>query len=217
MTPQDTISGESGEETRRTAQVQTPGAGDATTARPADTDSRGQESTPIPTDAVFEILKNERRRMTLRYLLRRDEEVKIGELSEHIAAEENDTTPARLSSTERKRAYIGLYQCHLPKMDDYGVVAYNSDRGLIRLGPNVSQVEHLLDQPTTDRPWSQYYLALAAANATLFAGWLAAGVLVADSIARSVTVAVCALAVVSFVALSLVHHHWQPDRATTAH
>lgn len=46
---------------------------------------------------------------------------------------ENDTTVKRLSSDQRKRVYIGLYQCHLPKMDKLGVVEYDKNRGRIEL------------------------------------------------------------------------------------
>ncbi|PSP49506.1 hypothetical protein BRC67_10995 [Halobacteriales archaeon QH_3_68_24] len=72
----------------------------------------------LPLDQVFEILKNKRRRTVLRYLKGRDGPVALGDLAEEVAAVENDTPVAQVTSRERKCAYVGLYQCHLPKMDD---------------------------------------------------------------------------------------------------
>ncbi|MFB6358651.1 MAG: hypothetical protein ABEJ96_06540, partial [Thiohalorhabdaceae bacterium] len=52
----------------------------------------------------------------------------LGDLAEHIASIENDKPEVALSSTERKRVYVALYQCHLPKMDDIGVIDFDEDR-----------------------------------------------------------------------------------------
>ena len=62
-----------------------------------------------------------------------DNSASLGELAEHVAAKENDIDRSELSSTQRKRVYIGLYQCHLPKMDDLDVVDYDQDRGTVEL------------------------------------------------------------------------------------
>ena len=96
-------------------------------------DDRGPSEQELPLDVTFEILKNRRRRLVLDYLREADETVRIGELAEHIAAIENDIPVQQLNSQQRKRVYIGLYQCHLPKMDDAGVVDFNQDRGLVDL------------------------------------------------------------------------------------
>ena len=82
-------------------------------------------------DDLFHLLQNERRRRAVRYLLDEDESVDIGSIAEHIAALENDITVAELSSTQRKRVYVGLYQCHLPKLDEAGVVDYDKNRGTV--------------------------------------------------------------------------------------
>jgi hypothetical protein len=102
-----------------------------TTAAPSD--SSPDDSTDLPLDTVFEILKNRRRRDILQYLWNHDGTANIGELAEHIAALENDIDVAALSSSQRKRVYIGLYQCHLPKMDDADIVDFDKHRGTIEL------------------------------------------------------------------------------------
>ncbi|MFC3476430.1 DUF7344 domain-containing protein [Halobacterium litoreum] len=99
----------------------------------------------LPLDVTFEILKNRRRRLVLEYLRETEDTITIGELAEHIAAIENDTTVQQLNAQQRKRVYIGLYQCHLPKMDDAGVVDFNQDRGRIDPGPNVEPLYEYLN------------------------------------------------------------------------
>jgi len=127
------------------------------------------EPAPLPVDRVFELLKNQRRREVLRYLETADEEpVSLSDLAEHIAAIENDTTVQAISSSERKRVYVGLYQCHLPKMDDMNVVAFDQNRGTISLGPNAEQLEEFLDIDDDERPWSRYYAGLAVGGVGLY-------------------------------------------------
>lgn len=114
----------------------------------ASTDEAVREALPL--DVTFEILKNRRRRLVLEYIRDMEESTTIGELAEHIAAIENDTTVQQLNAQQRKRVYIGLYQCHLPKMDDAGVVEFNQDRGLIALGANVEPLYEYLDVARED-------------------------------------------------------------------
>jgi hypothetical protein len=121
----------------------------------------------LPLDQVFEILKNSRRRETLQYLRTHDGSATLSEVAEHIAALENDTTVQAISSTQRKRVYVGLYQCHLPKMDDIGVVDFDKNRGTIELKPVAEQLfEYLEDDDSRD--WHWLYLTIALAGAGLF-------------------------------------------------
>lgn len=115
---------------------------------------------PVSLDNVFEILKNQRRRYVLRFLEDREEPVSLSDLSEHVAARENDKSVDQLSSQERKRVYVGLYQCHLPKMDDMGFINFNKNRGVIELGPAApNAAKYLQDQETAEREWPRYYLS----------------------------------------------------------
>jgi len=102
------------------------------------------EAEKPPLDLVFGILKNSRRREVLEYLRRREEPIDIGDLAEHIAAIENETTPKELTSKQRKRVYVALYQCHLPKMDDAEVVDFDNDRGTVELGDDAIEFEAYL-------------------------------------------------------------------------
>ncbi|WP_418286651.1 DUF7344 domain-containing protein [Halorubrum sp. DTA46] len=89
---------------------------------------------------IFDLLKNRRRRMVIQYLREHDGYSDLNDLAEHIAAKENDITVRQLSSDQRKRVYIGLYQCHLPKMDSLGVISYEKNRGTIELQASVTQL-----------------------------------------------------------------------------
>lgn len=85
----------------------------------------------IETDQQFHLLSNERRRSVIQVV---DEYGSIGlsELAERVASKEYNKPVDRLDSQERKRVYISLYQCHLPKMDDAGAIDYDCDRGFVK-------------------------------------------------------------------------------------
>ncbi|MGM0398731.1 MAG: DUF7344 domain-containing protein [Halobacteriota archaeon] len=119
-----------------------------------------EASSSLSLDVAFDIVKNERRRLVLEYLAEREEPVALGELAEHIAAIENDKEVKAINSSERKRVYVGLYQCHLPKMDAAGVVESERNSN-ITLGKNAPDVMKYVDVPEEARPWHQYYLGLS--------------------------------------------------------
>lgn len=96
-------------------------------------------------DTIFELLKNQRRRDALAYLKANDGEATLSDMAEFIAAKENDITVQELSSSQRKRVYIGLYQCHLPKMASAGVIDFEKNRGDITIRPLAEQLEPFLN------------------------------------------------------------------------
>jgi len=104
----------------------------------------------LPLDLTFEILKNERRRLVLDHLRTVEGESTIGDLAEEIAAVENDCTVQSLGAQQRKRVYIGLYQCHLPKMDDAGVISFNQSRGRVELNPEARPLFEYLEESGDD-------------------------------------------------------------------
>ncbi|UIO99193.1 hypothetical protein Hbl1158_11710 [Halobaculum sp. CBA1158] len=102
------------------------------------------------------------------------ESAEIGELAEHVAAWENGVDPAEVDSTQRRRAYVSLHQTHLPRLDDAGVLTYESTREEIELtetGENLSVYMDVV--PGDDIPWSEFYLGLAGFSAALMTvAWL---------------------------------------------
>jgi hypothetical protein len=185
-----------------TAQPDSPsGPADEGSAAGEDVGSDAPEDpSPLSRDVIFELLKNQRRRYVLRYLADDPGPVRLRDLAERIAAWENDKPIGALDSDERKRVYVGLYQCHLTKMDDAGVVEFNQDRGLIALGDRAPLLYQYLDPgQEADGSWSFGYLGLAAASGVL-ALLVEAGLL--GAVSPSVVTGVVVLA---FSLLALVH------------
>lgn len=119
-------------------------------------------SEPLPLDQIFEILRNQRRRYVLEYLDGKDGSVTLRELAEQLTAWENDKEPHEITSAERKRVYVGLYQCHLPKMDSTDVISFNKPRGIIEPGEHIDIFEqYLAGNEETNLPWHQYYFGLS--------------------------------------------------------
>ncbi|MDL5361250.1 hypothetical protein [Halalkalicoccus sp. NIPERK01] len=115
------------------------------------------EHLSISKDDLFHLLQNARRRAVLRYFAAHPEqdEFNMRTVAEAIAAWENETTVEQLTSDQRQRVYIALYQSHLPKLDDYGVIEYNQSRGLIVPTPLTMLFEPYLDEEFDAAPIDQ--------------------------------------------------------------
>lgn len=126
-------------------------------------------------DRIHEILSNPRRRQAIKYLRTQPDgsEVSLRELSEQIAAWENDTTTEGVTYKQRKRVYTSLYQSHLPKLRSYGFIEYDPDRGLITLTPQGAELDIYLEVvPKGDLPWSDFWFGLSVvAFAFVVAAW----------------------------------------------
>jgi hypothetical protein len=102
---------------------------------------------PLSRDKIFHILQTQRRRYALRYLKGTDGPVEMRDVAEQVAAWENDTTLQALTSDERQRVYIALYQSHLPKLESEGIIEYEKSRGIVERGPLADQFDPYLDLP----------------------------------------------------------------------
>lgn len=128
----------------------------------------GQEESPTGPDqlsenVIFSVLKNRRRREALRYLRRAEGKASLRNLAEYVAAEENNIETDELTSAQRKRVYTTLYQCHLPMMDDEGILKYNQNRGRVELLDAASELfEHIDDTAgaNAERRWGPVSLGL---------------------------------------------------------
>lgn len=123
---------------------------------------------------TFELLKNRRRRETISYLLEHDGTSTLSDLAEHIAALENGIEVIELSSDQRKRVYIGLYQCHLPKMADAGLIEFNQNRGKVELEEHgadlIDFMRASIEQPPNR---SRYYHGVVGSGVAVFLASLA--------------------------------------------
>jgi DNA-binding transcriptional ArsR family regulator len=118
-------------------------------SRDADSRDAAEQAEALPKDVIFGLLSAERRRRILEYLAEHGDRTTLSDLADHIAALENDADVRMLNSQQRKRVYVALYQCHLPKMDDAEVIAYNQSRGTVQRRPNADQLyRYLAVDPT---------------------------------------------------------------------
>ena len=114
-----------------------------TTMIPPTNDST--EDDELSLDDLFFTLQNERRRLVLKYLSESEQVVEMRDVAEQVAAWEHDTTLAALTSDERQRVYIALYQSHLPKLDKVGLIDYNQSRGIIEQTERMEQIVPYLE------------------------------------------------------------------------
>jgi len=178
----------------------------ATDGESGSADEGAAEPTSLPLDQVFSILKNPRRRYVLKYLDRADGQVTLSEVAEQIAAWENDKEVKQISSSERKRVYVGLYQCHLPKMDTMDIISFNQPRGTIEIDDNVDPLYRYLDisEESDDPAWHVHSLSLAAAGVVVLGG----SVLLQSMTAAAVVEGAVLFLLAAFLAYSLAGLYW---------
>lgn len=117
---------------------------------------------------AFDALRNSRRRAAIVCLREHGENMSVNELATRVAAEEYDVAPEELSSEQYKRVYTGLYQCHLDRAADLGIVDFDSNDNTVRLREEAAQLGPYLDDG--DAPGSaRVELGVAATIALLIA------------------------------------------------
>lgn len=109
-----------------------------------DADEPGVQSATIPETEIHDVLSNERRIILLR-LLREEGTRDVGSLAEEIAGVQTDEWPP--PRNKRQSVYVTLHQAHLPKLDDMGVVDYDSREKTVSL---TRQASPLFEDETDD-------------------------------------------------------------------
>lgn len=108
---------------------------------------------------IHDILRNRRRRRTIRHLRSRLEPVSLRELSERIAETESGESPAPRDL--RESVYNSLHQTHLPKLDRHGIIAYDEDRKVIELRGGANHVDIYMEVITKyGISWATFYRSL---------------------------------------------------------
>jgi len=127
------------------------------------------EDGALTQDVVFDILSSARRRYVL-YLLRTESTpIELTDLAEQVAAWENDTTVEELTKQQRKRVYVSLYQTHVPKLEDAGLVDYDQETGDVQLTETADDVDQYLNPQESGLDWPYLYLPLALLSLALVA------------------------------------------------
>lgn len=159
------------------------------------------ENTELTRDRVFDILSSPRRRYVLHYLRTEENQIQLTDLAEHVAAWENETTVEKLSSQDRKRVYVSLYQTHIPKLSEAGLINYDAESGIVTLASDVSEIDQFMGDQEEEPPWYLYYMGLAVFNVLLVIG-ASIGVPGLAALGQSV---VAIIVVASFLMLTAVH------------
>lgn len=121
--------------------------------------------TDLSEDEIFDVLRNSRRRAVIAYLLE-EERASVKELTKQVGADEYDVDADELSPEQHKRVYTGLYQCHLPRLDDLGVVDFEKEDKVVSLRESASQLEPYLQRNGGSRV-ARFELVGAVAVASL--------------------------------------------------
>jgi hypothetical protein len=80
--------------------------------------------TQMDQSEVYDILRNDRRRHVIEQLREEGGRASVGDLADTIAAMESGESPP--PRNVRQSVYVSLHQTHLPKLDEAGVISYES-------------------------------------------------------------------------------------------
>jgi hypothetical protein len=119
-------------------------------------------------DTAFDLLSNARRRFVLRRLQSDREGIELSDLAEELAAEENEVRPDELSAQQRKRTYVSLYQTHIPKLSEAGVVEYDSETGIVSPTRHVDELAQYFEEESEPFPWQLVYAGVALAGLLVY-------------------------------------------------
>ncbi|WP_138004745.1 DUF7344 domain-containing protein [Halalkalirubrum salinum] len=115
----------------------------------------------ISRNTIFQMLGNERRRLTINYLKQLEGQGTVRDIAEHVAAWENGIETVEVTYKQRKRVYTSLYQSHLPKLASAGLINYDKNRGTVSLTDKISEVDIYLETVSKNEiSWSEFYLGL---------------------------------------------------------
>nr|WP_255194775.1 hypothetical protein [Halorarius litoreus] len=104
------------------------------------------------------------------YLRTHGGKAEVTDLAKHVAAWEYDIDPEELDDQQQKRVYVSLYQTHVPKLADIGIVNYDSETRMVELTDRATEVEEFVNPAAGDeRQWQWYYLGLSVLSFTALA------------------------------------------------
>lgn len=145
----------------------------------------------ITKDEVFEVLSSSRRRLILYHLHRRGGSAVLRDLASDTAKAESED---EVDDDIVKRFYISLYQTHVPKLEEVGLVRYDSDTKTVSLTDRIREVESILEtESSPDRPWPVYYGALAVVGSAIATAQLSGVAPPATSVAFAATLLLLAV------------------------
>lgn len=167
--------------------------------------SRKTRTVKISEDTIYEALSNRRRRYAIHAIKREECPLDAAELSTYVTAWEQGIEPDEVEYADRKSVYGALTRTHLPKLDDAGLIKYDSEAKRIEPTDAFNDVEVYMEVlKGREIPWNQYYLGLSGLAVVLL---LAVQVGVPGFAAiEPITVGV--LVATTFAVSALAHHYY---------
>ncbi|ELZ25814.1 hypothetical protein C475_10154 [Halosimplex carlsbadense 2-9-1] len=128
------------------------------------------EDVELSKGEIFDVLQNQRRRYVLEYLKRYDEPVGLSDLATQVAAWEYQTPVEEVTTDQKKRVYTTLQQTHLCKMEEAGIVEYDTEDNTVARTPYTEELTVYLEiVPGSEFPWREFYLSLGSISCAIVA------------------------------------------------
>jgi hypothetical protein len=108
---------------------------------------------------IHDILRNDRRRLAIKCLRENGNSLSVRDLSEDVATRETGEAPA--PRDKRRSVYVSLHQTHLPKLDELGIVEYDTESKEVHLRDRAAEITTYMEVvPRYGITWAEYYLVL---------------------------------------------------------
>ena len=99
----------------------------------------------LPHDELYQLLSCQRRRYVLHYLQQEGGTGSLTDIARQVTAWESGVSSEEITaSSQYKSVRVSLYQYHLPKMADGGVLEYDRDRGQVTVTASMADLEPFL-------------------------------------------------------------------------
>lgn len=128
-------------------------------------------------EEIHDVLRNKRRRLVIDILQSENEPVSVRELSEEIGSVESDSNPPPRNI--KQSVYVSLLQTHLPKLDELGIIDYESNGKMVSVDGGLQDVTFFMETiPKYGISRIEYYAALGVLGVlTTFAAQIGAPVI----------------------------------------
>lgn len=142
MSESDDATGESGDDSAK--------SGDGS-AKSGDGSPEFEDTTPksLTTDQAFDLLGDATRRRAVVALCDMDKAMALDDLATAVVERAPEGASQDISEERRKRAAASLHHCHLPKLDDAGVVEYDSVRNWVEPTPLTDALDPFFEAAET--------------------------------------------------------------------
>lgn len=145
-------------------------------------------------DTAFDLLSSSRRRFIIRQLRSESSGIDLQTLAANLASKEADIDQAELTAQQRKRTYVSLYQTHIPKLAEVGVVRYDADAGVVYPDSKLGSLEQYLDQTADRSKWIRLHMGITVAGVLIVSVAIVLGrfrtAAIAGAIALGITAAI---------------------------